>query len=174
MTVPQFIGMLLSAVINMLGTISVLYMVIDPTITPTTALKRANSEVGSWFWIQALVGTATLLGFILLIIPGIYVAVLYSFAVLVFFHEKIKGTAALTKSAEYVRGRWWSIAWRFIVLSFALFLVQIVVTAISALLGFFVDLSLATIIHFAFMWFFAALFPVMYFNNVYLSARESR
>ena len=51
-------------------------------------------------------GMAITLGFILLIIPGIILWVWYSFSIFVTVAEDTKGGKALTRSKEYVKGRW--------------------------------------------------------------------
>ncbi len=48
-----------------------------------------------------------LLASVPLVIPGIYVMVLFAFATSVFVLEKTTVSGALSRSAELVRGSWW-------------------------------------------------------------------
>lgn len=69
----------------------------------------------TYLWISILTGLAILGGFVLLVIPGIMVFVWLYFAPMLAVLEDARGTDALRKSREYVRGRWWPVFWRILV-----------------------------------------------------------
>ena len=67
------------------------------------ALKRLPSVL----WVSILVFLVTVLGFLLLIVPGVYVAVAFSLALPVLLLEQKKGGSALGRSRKLIEGRWW-------------------------------------------------------------------
>ena len=89
------------------------------------ALRRFRSIL----WIVILGGFLTLLGFLLLIVPGVYLAVAFAVALPVLMTEGVRGRKALGRSRSLVKGRWWRTA---ILLLVAGLLVSIVGGAITA------------------------------------------
>ncbi|PKL72602.1 hypothetical protein CVV26_01160 [Candidatus Kuenenbacteria bacterium HGW-Kuenenbacteria-1] len=75
--------------------------------------KRGWNKILSYLWISFLAGFIILGGCYLFCIPGIMFSVLFSLAAFVLIEENLKGMNALLKSWEYVKGRWWSVFWRF-------------------------------------------------------------
>jgi hypothetical protein len=67
------------------------------------ALRRFHSIL----WIVILAGILTLIGFVLLIAPGVYLAVAFAVALPVLMTEGLKGRHALGRSRWLVQGRWW-------------------------------------------------------------------
>lgn len=67
-------------------------------------------------WIGALWISIVMGGLVLLIIPGIILALSFAFVMQALVWDGDRGVAALQRSRFYVRGRWWSVAWRFIFL----------------------------------------------------------
>jgi hypothetical protein len=61
----------------------------------------------SWAVLFAIAGSA--LGFLAFILPGIWLAVSWEFAAQAVVVEGCRGTAALRRSFELVRGRWWRV-----------------------------------------------------------------
>lgn len=59
-----------------------------------------------------LQGLVVLGGFVLLIIPGIYLAILLGYAQIIFVDQGVRGWQALAASRDLVRGRWWAVFWR--------------------------------------------------------------
>lgn len=88
---------------------------------------QSKHKVAKFFGTSLLAGLIILLGFVLLIVPGIIFTVWYSFASWVVIAEGISGSAALKQSKNYVKDRWWSVAWR--LLGIVLFFVVIEVVA---------------------------------------------
>lgn len=122
------------AVIGLWGQLALLFAITDEqhVLSITDAYKRAWPYLLSYFWIVILVSAITLGGFVLFVIPGIIISVWFSFAWYVFATEQVKGMDALMRSKEYVRGYWWSVVGRFIVLALALLLVASVVQLIAS------------------------------------------
>ncbi len=88
------------------------------------------SKILSYLWVSILAGLAVLFGIILLIIPGIILAVWFSFSIYILILENIKGAAALKASKNLVKDRFWAVLWRW----FAPYLVYLIITAFAILI----------------------------------------
>jgi hypothetical protein len=73
------------------------------------SLSFAGRRLGSLVWVSFLGSLIVGVGFLLLIVPGIYLAVAFSVAVPVLLMESYKGKSALGRSRDLVRGRWWPV-----------------------------------------------------------------
>lgn len=73
--------------------------------------RQAKPRVLPYLGTSLLVGLVTIGGLLLLIIPGIYWGLLYSFAPLITLVEG-KNVPALARSKQLVGGRWWEVFWR--------------------------------------------------------------
>ncbi len=62
--------------------------------------------------VTAVGGIAILGGLILFIVPGIIVALWFSFSIYTVALDEKKGIEALKESKQLVQGRWWAILWR--------------------------------------------------------------
>lgn len=67
------------------------------------ALRRAHSIV----WVTILSWIVILIGFVLCVIPGIWLYVAFAVAVPVLLTEGVKGRKALGRSKKLISGRWW-------------------------------------------------------------------
>ncbi len=68
-----------------------------------------------FLWLSFLRGFIILGALIFFIIPGIIFSIWFIFAPYILVNENLKGMDALLKSREYVRGYWWEIFWRLII-----------------------------------------------------------
>lgn len=68
----------------------------------------------SFLWVNILLGLILLVGFIALIIPGIILTVYLAFSVWVLIFEDKKGLEAIKRSLNLVKGYWWGVAGRFL------------------------------------------------------------
>lgn len=96
----------------------------EKPISVGEALKKAWKVLWAYWAVGFLVSVMVLGGYLFFIIPGIIFSIWFMFAVYVVALEGIGGMDALMKSREYVRGRWWSMLGRWL-------LIVIVVYAIS-------------------------------------------
>jgi hypothetical protein len=71
------------------------------------SLSYALKHVPSLLWLALLYGLGVVLGLILLILPGIWLYVAWPFAMPALLIEGRRGRAALGRSFQLVRGRWW-------------------------------------------------------------------
>lgn len=96
--------------------------------------REAWRDTISYVWVMILVQAALLLGLIFFVVPGILFAVWFSFAGLIFILEGVRGRQALMKSKELVKGRFWAVVWRWLILHLIYLLILIVVAGVPTLL----------------------------------------
>ena len=72
-----------------------------------SSLAFALVRVHSILWVTVLAGVLAMLGFVLCIVPGVWLFVAFAFAVPVLLTEGVKGRRALGRSRRLVEGRWW-------------------------------------------------------------------
>jgi hypothetical protein len=77
-------------------------------------LRFALTRVHSILWISILSSLAALLGFVLLIVPGIIVLVRFAFGSTVLIVERRKGSKALGRSWRLAKGHFWKLFGAFI------------------------------------------------------------
>jgi hypothetical protein len=78
------------------------------------AFLKSIPQFLSYIWISILVGVITLVGALLLIIPGIIFAIWYSLASYALLIEGKKGVHALNRSKELVKGHFWKVLGAFV------------------------------------------------------------
>ena len=79
---------------------------VDPDASLRFGLRRLLSVI----WVSLLFGLGIFVGFLFLIVPGIFVLVAWSIATPVLLAENLRGSAAIRRSRALVRGRWWPCA----------------------------------------------------------------
>jgi len=72
-----------------------------------SSLSFATRKLHSVLWVSILSGLFTVLGFIALIVPGIWLYGCYAVALPALLTEDTRGTKALRRSFRLVRHRWW-------------------------------------------------------------------
>lgn len=77
-------------------------------------IKPAIQKAGGYVLVVIITAILVIIGLVLLIIPGIIMAVWYSFSEQVFVLENIKGYKALKRSKELVSGYWWPVLGRWL------------------------------------------------------------
>lgn len=127
---PFFIGVIIIAFIGILSVIiaviaisiisqaGLFIMIKDNTenLSVKDAFLRGKKYALGFFLLNLLIAVFIMLWSLLLIIPGIYAAVTYSAALWVYLCEGKKGRAAIKRSKELVRGYWWGVAFRYILI----------------------------------------------------------
>lgn len=91
-------------------------------ITIKEAFLRGKKVAVKFFILNLLIGIFVFLWSLLLVIPGIYMAIAYSAAAWIFIYEGIAGTAAIKKSKELVKGYWLPVFGRYAALYILLYL----------------------------------------------------
>ncbi|MFH1621421.1 MAG: hypothetical protein ABIB04_05065 [Patescibacteria group bacterium] len=74
--------------------------------------KSAVDLILPLLWVGFLQFVIILGGFILLIIPGIYLVIVLTFSQMILVSEGVRGSKALQASRELIKGRWWPVLWR--------------------------------------------------------------
>ena len=73
----------------------------------TDSLAFAGRRFWPIVWLQLIYGLLVSLGLLAFVVPGLYFAVAWTVAVPALLFENLRGRAALSRSRELVRGRWW-------------------------------------------------------------------
>lgn len=101
--------------VNIFAGIAMIKAVADPqSSTVGNTFAVAKRYFVPYVVVAILVGLVTMVGFILLIIPGILFAVWFSFTYYMVLLEEKRGTDAMKASRELVRGHWWGVFGRFL------------------------------------------------------------
>lgn len=93
-----------------------LYALVEP-ITALGAFRRGWSKTFSFLWLSLLIWAIVLAGLVLFIVPGVLFVVWFSMAPFLLITQGDRGTYALIKSREYVRGYGTAVFWRIAVIA---------------------------------------------------------
>jgi hypothetical protein len=114
-------------------------------------------------WVSILGGVVTFGGFVMLIVPGIMMALWFTFSRYLVIVENRRGLNALTQSREYVRGYWWAIFGRGILMAVALSVAAGISSAIlAAIFG-----RVVGAVFNAWTWIFIVPFSIIYIYEIY-------
>ncbi|MBN1779161.1 MAG: hypothetical protein JW816_03010 [Candidatus Buchananbacteria bacterium] len=91
-----------------------------PNITAWRALKKSVKKVLPFVGLNLIVGLITFLGFLLLAVPGIYLTISLSFAAFILAIEDGKVFFSIKKSYQLVKGYWFTVFSRALVLQICL------------------------------------------------------
>jgi hypothetical protein len=96
-----------------------------------TGVDESYKVTIGWFWPFVWVSILEILavagGTIMLIVPGIWLGIAFSFMAYVFVIEGRKGIDALRQSKNYVKGYWWPVLGRVILLGIILVVISAIV-----------------------------------------------
>ncbi len=120
-------------VVGMWVQLAEIYLVVhhDRDVSFNEAYSASKQYILPYLWVSLLLGLIVATGFMVLIIPGIILAVAFAFSHLVLVDQNIKGLNAALTSREYVRGRWWGVFGRFFVLGLVYFILIILISALQ-------------------------------------------
>lgn len=128
---------LLTMVCFMFIGLSFLICVIKPAGTKLKEIfKEAWKKLWQYYWIMILMSFFVILSFFFLIIPGIIVAVYLMFSSYILILEGEKGMNALKRSWSLVKGNWWKVFGRIILLNIIFSAIFILLDSVSTFLGF--------------------------------------
>lgn len=108
-------------------------------------------------WMSILAFLAVVGGFFMLIVPGIILAVALTFRPFTLILENRRGLDGLVQSRDYVRGYWWAVFGRALLLGLCVWLVMIVIYSPFVIL-----LGKAAVIIYA-----ALMFAIIPFSTIY-------
>ncbi len=156
------------SVIQAWGQIALLYAIKDSSekIGIIESYRRGWHKILSYFWVYLLVSLVIFGGFLLLIVPGIIFAVWFSFAIFILIAENLKGTKALSKSKEYVKGHWWGVFWRFFFIEALISIIYLIFIPIFSLLKIPLASMIGEFIAILFLTPFGMTYLFMIYNNL--------
>ncbi|MDD3488073.1 MAG: hypothetical protein PHH35_01850 [Candidatus Pacebacteria bacterium] len=141
------------------------------------SLKEVFKEAWKNYWnyliIGVLVSIFVSLGFVFLIIPGLILSIYLSFSLYVYIDEKRKGMEAIKRSWNLVKGNWWQVFGRRLMLIILTIIIAIGINALGKnysgpflnLLGSFIGLLVQT---------FGSFFSMIYIYLIYLDLKKSK
>ncbi|PLX22143.1 hypothetical protein C0584_00105 [Candidatus Parcubacteria bacterium] len=100
--------------------ITAIYIILQDSegkVTLSQAIRKSFKHALPFFWVYFLSGLAMFFGLILFIIPGILIAVLFSFSKWAYVLEGFRGTKALKRSKELIDGYFGDVLGRYLVIA---------------------------------------------------------
>ncbi|MEA2391915.1 MAG: hypothetical protein QOK31_2024 [Solirubrobacteraceae bacterium] len=91
------------------------------------SLRFTLPKLGSLVWLSVMVGFLLIIAAIALLVPAIYLGVIWSLAFPVLVVEGLRGTKAMGRSFDLVRGHWWGTFGTLVVAFILLYVVQFIV-----------------------------------------------
>jgi len=119
-------------IVNLWATVALLYAIKerDKKIGIKESFVMAWHKVFSYWWISILVGFITMLGFFLLIIPGIIFSIWFYLTSYALVFEEKKGMKALLRSKELIKGYWFKVFWKLLALNIIILLIIYIISFI--------------------------------------------
>lgn len=90
------------------------------------AFSRGFTIFGPFVWVSFLVSLVSFGGFLLFIIPGIFLSIMLSLSMYILVSENSRGFSALVASWSYVKGYWGAVFIRFIAFLLCVFVLIII------------------------------------------------
>jgi hypothetical protein len=104
-------------------------------ITPGKVFSLAISKFGKILGASIVVSIITILGMVLLVIPGIYLAIALLLVSAIIFIEDDPTFEAITRSIRLIKGKWWSTFGLVFVMGFVVGIMQFVFTIPSLIIA---------------------------------------
>jgi hypothetical protein len=132
------VSILITFVASLMASASLIIALSDTTIvSPQEAITRAMSFIVRYALMSIVLAIIIGIGFLLLLIPGIYLLGKYGLASIVVVAENKGVDDALSASSAYTNGRVWSVAWKLIAGTILISIVMgILASIITAMLSF--------------------------------------
>lgn len=96
--------------------IAIILKVNNPDLTYKQLMKQTKGKVLSFLFAGILVSLVMVTGYMFLIIPGFILSIFLIFVSIVNIYEGKKGISALVRSKDLVKGYWWPILGRLLLL----------------------------------------------------------
>lgn len=125
-----FAGIILLIVLGLFSQLMMTILALRRTESWTfqSLFKAVTPKIGGYIVLSILTGLAVFVGMFLFVLPGIYLAVALSFGSYVYLDQGTSATDSLSKSRELVKGLWWPVFGRFVVLVIIFMVVSVIVT----------------------------------------------
>jgi hypothetical protein len=108
-------GVILGSIILFWGLAALVFAVTDERLGIQAALEKGWSRVWAFAWVFSLSGFIVTGGFLLLVIPGIIFSVWFLLSQFVLVAEDERGMCALLKSKAYIKGHFFDVFLRLLV-----------------------------------------------------------
>lgn len=136
-------------------------------VSIAACLRRALAVILPVIGVAILVTLAIGVGFVLLIVPGLIVLVMYFVAMPVAVVEQPGVFASLRRSAELTKGHRWTVFFVFVLIAVVQIVIGVVLELIPSL-GFTVDVVIETVVQSFISAWYAVITAVAYFNLRYV------
>jgi len=123
--------------------------------------QEAWKKFSQYLWAVILAGFFVILASLFLVIPGIIVAIYLAVYSYVFVIEGEKGINALRRSWNLVKGNWWKVFGRLLLLNIVFGIIFILLSSVNDLLG-------------SVFQFFWMPFNIIFFYLIYLELKKSK
>lgn len=110
----------------------------DKNISIKDAFYKARNIYISLLVINLLIGIFTFIGLVFFILPGIYIFISFSMAPWVLVYEGDRGMSALSRSRNLVKGYWWEIYFRILLVNLFYFLAILIPALVLFKIDFFI------------------------------------
>lgn len=126
--------LIVSAVASILMSVAMILAYRTPSLSFSDSYKQAMKYFWKYIILSILLSLILIVGFILFIIPGIIFSVWFAFATFVLVMENAGVIESLKRSKSYVKGKWWAVAIRLVVMSLIAFIIGIGSAAVGSML----------------------------------------
>ncbi|ORJ62077.1 zinc-ribbon domain-containing protein [Geothermobacter hydrogeniphilus] len=120
------VAILLAMMLMPWGMIAMIYATVDGELGFKASFAAARDQYWAFCWMFSLLAFIVCGGGLLLIVPGLLFATWFLFAQYILAAEGDRGMDSLLKSREYVRGYFWAVLLRLLVLWVSAFLLMLV------------------------------------------------
>jgi hypothetical protein len=134
---------LLSFIAAMFMTIAIIHTTDDPTLSVSGAYKRSAQQFFKYLGFIILLSIILIVAFLLLIIPGIWLSISLSFAMFILLLQNAPIIESMKTSFNLVKGRWWKVFGRNLLLGLLCLGIIIVVELVSTVFSFIVGVDFA-------------------------------
>lgn len=113
-----YFGLLLISIgVTVFMSIALIHAVANTSLTVTDAYKMATKQFFKYLGLAIVMGVMIIIGFILLVVPGIWLSVALSFSVYFLILQGKGIKESLSASKALVKGKWWDVAVKMFFLS---------------------------------------------------------
>lgn len=134
---PAYIVMaLLSGIVNVFMSIAIILAIQNNTLTVMESYKQSMPFFLRYIGLSIVMSVLLFLGFLILIIPGIILSVWFAFSTFVLVVERASIIDSLKKSREYVRGRWWAVFGRILLLGLVMLVISMIISGLLVAMPF--------------------------------------
>ena len=129
---PGLVAIVALAIINAMGKIALVKAIdLKGQTKARDMIKFAWPLVGKYIILQLMVGIVVLVGFVLLVVPGVLFMIWYLFSSIILVVEGLKGREAMKQSKAYIKGKFWGVLGRLVFMIAAIGLLSGIVSAID-------------------------------------------